>query len=660
MNPLDLLRGVALAAALLVMPAALAEEDIPIGPGLPLGTQPATLPTDTRLLTMAPTQNADRQALFGDLHIHTRHSLDAYTFGTLATPSDAYRFAKGEAIQHPSGFDMQLKAPLDFYAVTDHAMMMGVVEAMADTSTAFSKHTVAKPFHNLNRPDNVNPESAAERMGLFGSFGGLLGGLANGDIAPEEVLEITRTAWRDVIDAAKQHNDPGTFTTFVAYEYTSSTDEGGNLHRNVVFRGDDRVPQVPFSRLHSQNPEGLWHWMDDLREQGVDSLAIPHNSNGSNGAMFMLTDWAGNPIDSAYADLRMRNEPLVEVTQVKGTSDTHPMLSPNDEWADFEIMPYRIGNPARSSAPGSYVREAYLNGLKIEAQTGANPYRFGLVGASDTHTGAGSFEESNFFAKIGVIDAYGVQRGSVPLPEDHAATGNAFGSVTEEAGQTYIDGAFQTWSASGLAGVWAEENSRDSIFAAFRRKETFATSGPRLKIRLFAGYDFSPNMLANADWPDAAYATGVPMGGDLISAGDDAPSLIVWAMRDARAAPLQRLQIVKGKEIGGEVTEQVFDVACADGTAVDPATHRCPDNGATVDLATCAHSEDVGDAELATVWTDPTFDPAERAFYYARVLENPTCRWSTWDAIKAGVAPRPSLHATLQERAWSSPIWYVP
>ena len=327
--------------------AAAAEEQTTGAADITAGRPARLLPTELHTQPIAPEKSAERKALFGDLHIHTVYSFDAFAFGTLATPSDAYRFAKGEAIMHPAGFEVQLPAPLDFYGVTDHAMFMGVVPAAADTSTEFSKLPMSEPFHNLNRADNLNIASGPDRGQRFSTFiPNILQGILDGSISRDMIRGITRTAWQDSIAAAEAHNDPGNFTTFVAYEYTSSTNERGNLHRNVVFRSGDRVPEIPFSRFHSQNPEGLWRWMDDLRAQGIDSVAIPHNSNGSNGAMFMLTDWAGEPIDSAYAGLRMRNEPLVEVTQVKGTSDTHPLLSPNDEWADFEIMPYRVAHHA--------------------------------------------------------------------------------------------------------------------------------------------------------------------------------------------------------------------------------------------------------------------------------------------------------------------------
>ena len=298
--------------------------------------------------------NPDRNAYFGDLHVHTGYSFDAYAFGTIATPYDAYRYARGEAIDHPAGYQVQLRQPLDFYAVTDLAMFMGLLKEAANTDTDFSRTEVAQPLHNLNAPDNYGTFSFFERSRIFATFlPAVLADLVDGTLDQKQLEPVTRSAWADSINAADQFYQPGEFTTFAAYEYTSSTDEMGNLHRNVVFRGTERLPAVPFSRFHSQNPEGLWDWMDGLREQGIESLSIPHNSNGSNGAMFALEDWAGDPMDDSYADQRMRNEPLVEITQVKGTSETHPGLSETDEWADFEIMPYRVATTLPSAQPGS-------------------------------------------------------------------------------------------------------------------------------------------------------------------------------------------------------------------------------------------------------------------------------------------------------------------
>ena len=607
--------------------------------------------------------SAERNAYFGDLHVHTGYSFDAYAFGTVATPYDAYRYAKGEPLAHPSGYEMQLRQPLDFYAVTDHAMFMGLLKEAADTTTKFSKTSAAQPIHNINAPDNYGAYSFFGRQTAFATFlPDVVGELIAGNLDEVEIEAVTRSAWADSINAADQYNQPGKFTTFAAYEYTSSTDEMGNLHRNVIFQGTDRLPEVPFSRFHSQNPEGLWNWMDDLRDQGVESLAIPHNSNGSNGAMFALADWAGDPMDDDYADLRMRNEPLVEITQVKGTSETHPLLSETDEWANFELMPFRVATTLDSVAPGSYVRDGLLRGMALSESGTKNPYKFGFVGASDTHTGAISDDEENFYSKVGLLDGTPEMRGSVPASflMRTIVKYSAPNLLKEVEGKDYLTlSTFATWGASGIAGVWAEENTREAIYDAFRRKETFATSGPRMKVRFFGGYEFDPAIIDDPQMVKKAYAQGVSMGSDLIASGDSAPQFLVWAVSDAvGGVPLQRVQVIKGFVKDGEHAEQVYDVACSDGLSVDPTTHRCPDNGARVNLADCSITPDVGAAELKAVWQDPDFEAGQEAFYYVRVLENPTCRWSTWDAVKAGVEPRPDLPKTLQERVWSSPIWY--
>ncbi len=628
-------------------------------------------------VAIRPEANPLRNAYFGDLHVHTAYSFDAFVFGTVATPYDAYRYAKGDAIRHPAGFDVQLRVPLDFYAVTDHAEFLGVVPAAADTSSEISKVEIYEPLHDLNAPVNslfwhlprsiqglLLGRNLGERFEAFtGFFPKTVKGIQDGTIDKQVAEDVTRSAWLDIIRAAEEHNDPGRFTTFLAYEYTTSSDDLGNLHRNVVFKGGNKAPAIPFSRFHSQNPEGLWDWMDDLRDQGIESLAIPHNSNGSNGQMFKRTDWAGNAMDASYAEQRMRNEPLVELTQIKGASDTHPALSPNDEWADFEIMPYRVGTDLPSEPRGSYVREALQLGLAMSAKEGGNPYKFGFIGASDTHTGATPDDESDYFGKVGLMDGDPVLRGAVPLPKMQAwmtrrVAGDAL--VADVGGREYVTFATRTFGTSGLTGAWAEENTRDSIYSSFRRKETFATSGPRIRVRFFAGFDLGDGILDSGNMVAQAYEKGVTMGSDLPSRNGTSPSFLVWAERDSLSAALQRVQIIKGWVEDGTPMEKVYDVACSDSLEVDPTTHRCPDNGARVNLEDCSITADVGDAQIKTLWTDPDFDPDLRAFYYVRVLENPTCRWSTWDAIRAGVEPRADLKKTIQERAWSSPIWYVP
>ena len=584
--------------------------------------------------------NPLNNAYFGDTHIHTILSFDAYIMGTRRTPEDAYEFAKGAAIEHASGFKMQMKKPLDFLAVSDHAFYLGMMRELGRGDGPYAEHRLA---------DTIAAATSAE--GSTAAFAAVIDHLTNRDPEQPDDLDdrvVARSAWQEVIQAAERHNDPGTFTTFIGYEYTSSGPAFENLHRNVIFRGSE-VPEQPFARLDSMNPEDLWDWMDGLREGASDVIAIPHNSNGSNGWMFSKTKFMSDePLDAAYAEQRMRNEPLVENTQVKGTSDTHPLLSPNDEWANFEIMPIRVASTLPSQPNGSYVREAYLNGLLMEQESGFNPYKFGVIGSSDTHNAAWSFEEDNYWSKTGLMDIEPELRGSVPL------------SGSDPDDPEYADGASQYWGASGLAGVWAESNTRDAIFDAFRRKETFSTSGPHIKLRFFAGYDLDEQIAGADDAIAKAYAGGVPMGADLTRQADDAPRFYAWASRDPDTNNLQRLQIIKGWIEEGEARESVIDVACSDGLAVDPESQRCADNGAKVSLTDCSVTPDVGDAELSVVWQDPDFDPAQRAFYYARVLENPSCRWSTRDAIRAGVAPRPDMQATIQDRAWSSPIWYLP
>jgi hypothetical protein len=605
----------------------------------------------------AAAPNANRNAYFGDLHVHTRYSFDAFIFGTTADANEAYEFAKGAPLMHPAGFEMKLDRPLDFQAVTDHDMYLGMLPAMTEEGSPAYGHPEAEAVRNAKTVD----ERRARFVGMMPYL--------RGDEGFEQYLDanVVRGAWSEIIAAAERHNQPGVFTAFIGYEYTSAGGDRDNLHRNVIFRGS-QAPQQPYSRTDSENPEDLWAAMDRWRAEGIDSLAIPHNSNGSGGRMFERELYQGGAIDDAYAETRMRNEPVVEVTQVKGTSDTHPALSPNDEWAEFEIMPYKIATVILSQPEGSYVRDAYLRGLAIREGGVGNPYKFGLIGSSDTHVAAGSFEEDNFWSKTGHLDATPELRGSVP----GTGTSQTVASATQPpsdpklrtedgSGRTYRDTANFTWSASGLAGIWAEENTRESLFQALRRKETFATTGPRIKVRFFGGPALAAVDLDDPELLTRAYAEGVPMGGDLSPTDDAAPpSFLVWAMRDPMAAPLQRVQVIKGWMEDGKPHEEIWDVACSDGLAVDPATRRCPDNGAQVDLASCKITDDTGADELKTLWADPTFDPEQRAFYYVRVLENPTCRWSTWDAIREGVEPRRNVAPTIQERAWSSPIWYEP
>ncbi len=611
---------------------------------------PETSPTQSEAVRAASTESATnrpapnplRNVYFGDLHVHTRNSFDAYVFNVRASPDDAYFYAKGRTIEHAMGFQIKLNdGPLDFLAVTDHAEYLGVVQAIDTPGTTYSKVPYARELF------------ASERAGILAAFKRFADSLVSGKRLPElSDLTATRSAWQETIRSAEQHNEPGTFTTFIGYEFTSMP-AMRNLHRNVVFSGE-RVPAMPYSAVDSQNPEDLWQWMEQRRAQDMESIAIPHNSNASDGMMFERTKWNGQPIDRAYAELRSRNEPLVEITQAKGQSETMPFLSPNDEVAGFELMTSYIGaNKPITNFAGSYVRDALERGLEIQREVGANPYKMGFVAGSDSHNAAGSYEEDDYFSKVGMLDGEPEQRGAVP-PADYKSWDDFYA-----AGKTVS--VTSTWGSAGLTGIWAEENTREALFAALQRKETFATSGPRIRVRVFAGYDLQDVDLTTQAGLRSAYANAIPMGGDLVAKPGKQPELLMIAMRDIHSAPLQRIQVIKGwVDASGRALEKVFDAACSDGGAVNSATQRCPDNGASVDLSTCEYPRDKGAGQLRAAWTDPEFNPSQHAFYYVRVLENPTCRWSTWDAIRAGVAANPKLPKTIQERAYTSPIWFVP
>jgi len=576
--------------------------------------QPAAPSSATATAAVSPV----RRAYFGDLHIHSSWSFDAYSFGVAAPPRDAYRYARGEAIDHVSGEPIQLRhGALDFIALTEHAEYLGFSEQKAKPSTA-----------------------DIQRMAQSMFTGTAIEGLVT--------EAVTKSTWQRLVDLANEHNDPGEFTALIGYEWTSSP-AGVNLHRNVIFR-DERVPERPFSALDSIRPEDLWAHMEVVRQSGTDVLAIPHNANISNGRMYDIVNSSGDPIDVLYAEVRMRNEPVSEVMQIKGQSEVHPALSPMDEFADFEVYERLITDPNDvNKAAGSYARDAFHKGLLFEERKGFNPFRFGMIGSTDSHNASSPVEEYNYTGKIGILDATPAKRIGIEVEPTLVATGLTL-SVPEWGG------------AAGLAGVWAEENTREAIFDALKRKETFATSGPRIRLRIFSGWAFTDEDLRAQDRDLRGYAHGVPMGGELPSHGGGAnsPTFLVWALKDPNSTQLQRLQIIKGWIEGGQSREQVIDIACADNLEPDPESLRCPDNGASVDLDTCAVDADRGDAQLSALWQDPDFDPNERAFYYARVLENPSCRNSSWQALQLGVERNPQQPATIQERAVTSPIWYRP
>ena len=601
-----------------------------------------TIPT-TESAERTDGYNANKNVYFGDLHIHTKNSFDAYIFNVRTTPADVYRFASGDTLKHPSGFDMTLAGPpLDFVAATDHGAYMGVLPAMDNPDSPLSNHELAKKMFGSN--DQASIIRNFQTIGASVRSGDPIEGLYDRDL-------LDRT-WQGAVSAADKYYQPGKLTTFAAYEFTAVTTRdgsagsfaGGNLHRNVVFK--NTAPKRLYSVLDSTNPEDLWEWMDTERAAGRDVLAIPHNSNVSDGKMFDMVTYGGGVIDADYTQQRLRNEPIVEMSQVKGTSETHPALSPNDEFASFEIYDKLLASFIESKVNGSFIREALARGLALEEATGTNPYAFGLIGSSDSHVAGGAYDEKDYWSKVGVVDGTAESRGSIP-PGGVKIWDDVERDVNAE-------NWFSRWSAAGYAAVWAEENTRESIFNSMRQKETYATSGTRIRLRFFGG-DMSAQMLNAPNLSEQGYSAGVPMGGNLKT--NAAPKFMAWAARDPRGAPLDRIQIIKSWNTVSGPKEAIYDMACSDGAVPDAATHRCPDNGAAVDLTNCAPSIGTGDSELKAVWTDPNFALGESAAYYVRVLENPTCRWSTWDALKAGTEFHPDLPTTLKERAWSSPIW---
>jgi hypothetical protein len=529
---------------------------------------------------------------------------------------------------------MKIKTPLDFYAVSDHAEMMGVFPRMSDPNDPLSKLPIAA---------RVTSEDQNEAMQAFAE---ILRNFSTGDLDPALTDPvISRSVWAEIVKTADAHYEPGRFTTFPAFEWSSNPDKR-NLHRVVVFRDSREVPELAYSALDSDRPEDLWAWMSVQRKAGATLLAIPHNANASDGLMFSLEGSDGEPITEAAIRARSSNEPLYEISQIKGTSETHPDLSPNDEFAGFEIWDYTLSADAErpTQRKGSYARQALLDGLDLARKGNGNPFEFGFIGDTDTHNAAASNEEDNYTGKF-----------AFETEPAHRLSGIA-GQPAGQAQQV------REFSSGGLAGVWAEENTREAIYDALLRKETFGTSGPHIRVRVFAGWDFEPADDEASGWVAAGYARGVPMGGVLSAAPDGGrPSFVVKALKDPQSGNLDRIQLVKGwVDARGEKHEAIFDVAWSDDRKLDPATGKLPAVGNTVDVATATYTNRIGDAELSAVWSDPDFDQTQHAFYYVRVLEIPTPRWSTRDAVALGVDIPVGLPATLQERAWSSPIWYAP
>ncbi len=591
-------------------------------------------------------QNPERDAYYGDLHLHTTYSFDAYVLmGTKVDPDQAYRFAKGEPVDY-LGEKVQRREPLDFLAVTDHSENIGVAMETEHPDSALMQTEWGK---GLKKDIDSQGTTIAERFkNGFAMLAKYF--LANSRVGGPAAQQTEDSAWKRDMDFANRNYEPGKFTTFVAYEYTAMTN-GANLHRNVIFRGD--TAPSPFSSQDSQKPEDLWKWLEKIRKDGYEARAIPHNGNASNGLMYDWTTLDGRPIDRAYAQLSADNEPLSEIAQNKGSSDTHPILSPNDEFANFELFDTLLVSPQPSKPQGSYVRDALSRGLIIERKVGVNPYKYGIEGSSDLHSGLSVSAQEDYAGNIG-----GINQGLGQPTKEQAA-----GILGQAGDKGAVAGFSMLRTTSGnLTGIWAESNTRESLYDGLRRKETFATSGTKLKFRFFGGWGFDNKLLGNEDWVKAAYADGVPMGGDLPAAPGKkkVPSFAIWADKDPNSANLDRVQVIKVWEDNGQQKEKIFDVAWSGDRKIDRKTGKLPAVGNPVALSTGKYTNDSGAAELQAVWTDREFNPNHLAAYYLRVLEIPTPRWSTLLAIKNGL-PLPTTAAlTEQQRGWSSPIWYTP
>ncbi|MDW3221620.1 MAG: DUF3604 domain-containing protein [Paracoccaceae bacterium] len=575
------------------------------------------------------------EVFFGNLHVHTSYSFDGYTNGSVTDPVDAYAWARGEAIPGGGGGgDMQIKVPLDWYAVSDHAEYLGVFKKMEDPNSPFSKLPIA---------EQVTSDDAAV---AFAAYSNVLNEMSEGKSDPDLSDPVTATTiWKEVVQTADDAYQPGVFTTFPAFEWTSNPGQR-NLHRVVLFQTSQGVPDIPFSALDSDKPEDLWAWMDGLREAGATLLAVPHNGNASNGIMFAEdgNDSFVNPIDATYSETRNRNEPLYEITQIKGSSDTHPQLSPNDEFANFEIWNYTLSADAKPGTEmvGSYARDAFLRGLAMEAEGRGNPFKYGLIGDSDTHNSASTIEEDNYTGKFAFENT----------PEDRHFGPEGFPEPNKKQAREF--------GSAGVAGVWAKSNTREAIYEALLNRETFGTSGPRIRLRVFGGSDFDDRLMDQPNWVEIGYDIGVPMGGDLSVTEGAVPKLAIAALKEPHGANLDRIQVIKGfVDADGALTEVIYNVALSDGREVD-AEGNATDVGNTVDTTTATYTNSIGAIQLSALWTDPEFDPNQHAFYYVRVLEIPTPRWSTYDAVRLGLEIRDDVPAFIRERAWSSPIWYTP
>ena len=590
---------------------------------------------------------------FGDTHVHTNLSNDAYAMGdhTLG-PNEAYRFAKGEVITMHSGMKTRLRRPLDFLMVADHANNMGVMARIAARDPLLLETEQGQAWLKRLEENDVDIGKALDSdfygfrsavMTVFYNTGGI-NNLWNYFAEPRAAPEFRRSVWGETIASAERHNEPGRFTALIGYEWTA--DARGAIHRNVVFRdGADKVSQVlPFSKFDSEDPEALWAYLEDYTETtGGDAIAIPHNANISGGATFAPVNFNGEPLSPEYAKTRARWEPLNEVTQYKGDGEAYPPLSPDDEFADYETWHSWAGPNTTNITfndewyerkKADFTRPALKRGLALKAELGTNPFKFGMIGSTDSHTSLAAAEENNFWGTYGLYEP------------------NTFRSM------------FQSeFAASGYAAIWATENTREALFAAMRRKETYATTGTRMTVRFFGGWDYTDDDAYSSKLAEIGYQGGVPMGGDLAASPDGkAPTFLIRAVKDPDGANLDRVQVIKGwRSADGTLSERVYDVAVSDGREI-PKQGKVEPVGSTVDIENLSYTNTIGDPELAAVWTDPEFDPAEDAFYYVRVIEIPTPRWSAYDRkfFRLEARTPEGFPLTTQERAYTSPIWYTP
>ena len=587
-------------------------------------------------------RNYPDQVLFGDTHLHTDLSFDAGLVGTTLTTDEAFRFARGEKVISNSGQPVQLIRPLDFLVVTDHAEFIGLAPMIHGSHPGL----LADPWGNwLHERFNSGPEGRVEaytdiiKHGIRGEN-------------PLESDDLVQSIWINFVEKTDTYNDPGSFTALSGFEWTS-TPAGDNLHRVVIFAdGADKTSRtIPFSMFDSADPQDLWKYLDSYEDKvGGRVLAIPHNGNMSNGLMFGEKTFNGEKITSEYARTRMRWEPIIEMTQVKGDGETHPLLSPDDDFADYER--WDLSNLAGTIAKTDdmlkyeYARSALKLGLEFDKKTGANPYKFGMIGATDSHTGLATSREDNYFGKY---------KSAEPGPDRHD------GEVVPAQDPALKIFASQEL-ASGLTAVWARENTRGEIFDSMKRKEVYATTGTRIRVRVFAGWDFKAEDVSRADFADQGYRHGVPMGGELRKAPKGkAPGFMVRALRDPDGANLDRVQVIKGwlgKD--GKTQERIYDIAVSDNRKIgdDGRAKKAVGNTVNVDKATFTNT--IGDALMTAYWTDPDFDAGEHAFYYVRVIEIPTPRWTTHDAVFFGIKRPDNVPATIQDRAYTSPIWYTP